>query len=134
MEILKSETSVETILIKIKPKKEKMLSEIMLAPLFLGSCALFYFFNWVLIVNSRFLHPLYLLILFVVLSLLIHPSIYRSLFKASSYKMIWTDIVYIYKEVAKGIVTGYKQTILFFTGIYKKTLSLFSKSEQDKID
>ncbi|MCE7743425.1 MAG: hypothetical protein GOP50_13320 [Candidatus Heimdallarchaeota archaeon] len=130
--ILKRTTEIEIKIIEIKPKQEKIISNVFLALTFLGSCFAFYYFNWILIVNTRFLHPLYLLILFVVISLLIPPSIYLSLFKAGSYKMIWTDLVYIYNETVKGIVSAGKSTQSFFVGIYKKTKNFVRKSENEE--
>ncbi len=80
------------------PLLQKMIFPVSLTITFLGSCAAFYYFNWILIVNSRHLHPLYLLILFGIVSVLIHPSIYASLFKKDNYWMIFIDLRYILKE------------------------------------
>ena len=60
--------------------------------------SLFYYYNWVLITKSRYLHPLFLLIFFLVFSLLLAPSIYLSLFEEKNYKMIKTDLVDIYRN------------------------------------
>jgi hypothetical protein len=66
---------------------------------FLGACCLFYYFNWILIVNSRFLHPFYLLILCIAISLLIPPSYYASLFKSKNYWTILKDLSDITKSI-----------------------------------
>ncbi len=119
-----------TILMKrIKPRKFKPLSDIQVGPstskenyslrdtesisfviisfLFILSSALFTYFSLVLIIKTRYLHPLLLLILFVVISLLISPSIYYSLFDSRNYKMIKTDIIYIFKQTIIGIKRSY---------------------------
>lgn len=73
--------------------------------------ALFYYFNYILIIKSRYLHPLFLLILFVVISLLLPPSIYLSIFDERSYKMIKTDVIHIYTQTKFGL----KRAISFVT-------------------
>ena len=132
--ILKRESEKDVIQIKTKPTTEKILSNVFLMIMFLGFNAFFYYFNWILIINSRFLHPFYLLILFIVVSLLIQPTLYASLIKASSYKMIWTDIVYLYKETVKGFVSFFTSTRKFFLEIIKRTRKLFGKSKQEKTE
>jgi hypothetical protein len=132
--ILKKTKEKEIIEIEIKFKTKKIFSDILLIFTFLGSSALFYYFNWILIINTRFLHPLYLLILFIIISLLIHPSFYLSLVKASSYKMIWTDLVYIYKQSFNGITSFFRTIQRFFVGTLSKIMNLFRASEQEEMD
>ncbi len=78
---------------------------------FLITNGLFYYYNWILISNSRYLHPLYLLILFVFISLLIPPVAYGSFTKKSNYKMIKEDVVYILKQIKNGY-TKLKQKVI----------------------
>ena len=105
---------------------------------FLGSCAAFYYFNYVLIINSRHLHPLYLLILFVIMSLLIVPSFYFSIFKSENYKMTWNDIKYIYAESKSGIVlfteSTQKTTSTLYVKVKTKLMKFKSKFQKKKND
>ncbi|MHA1464981.1 MAG: hypothetical protein ACTSQ2_07825 [Candidatus Heimdallarchaeaceae archaeon] len=78
-----------------------ILQESLFYVLFLGFTALFYYINFVIITNSRFLHPLYLLIIFVLVSVLFPPSIFRSLFEAKSYKMLKKDVISIFKNISQ---------------------------------
>lgn len=103
--------------LKLEIRTKQVIFYTFLVSMFLGSSALFYYFNHVLIANSRFLHPLYLLILLIVVSLFIHPSMYASLFKAESYKMIWVDLVYIYKECVRGINSFAKYCVSLYLKI-----------------
>ncbi len=75
------------------------LQESLFYVLFLGLTALFYYFNFIIITKSRFLHPLYLLISFAVVSVLFPPSILISLFEIKNYKMLKEDIVLIFKSI-----------------------------------
>ncbi len=128
--ILKREEVKNIVILKENPRQNRIISEILLPIIFLGSCALFYYFNCILIINSRHLHPFYLLILFIVISLLIPPSIYRSLFRANSYRMIWTDLVYIYNESVRGIVSfgsNIKQSSVKIIAKMKKSDGKFGK-------
>ncbi|MCK4844935.1 MAG: hypothetical protein KAS95_04620 [Candidatus Heimdallarchaeota archaeon] len=68
---------------------------------FILCCGGFYYYTWIIIIKSRHLHPLFLLILFMLVSLLIPQSMYKSLFKKKNYVMIKDDTVYIYKETIK---------------------------------
>lgn len=110
---------------RIKPKKFKYLSDVkmelstdkenyaltdierisfgIISVAFILVSALFYYFNFILIAKSRYLHPLFLLIIFVVISLLLPPSIYLSIFDERSYKMIKTDVIYIYTQTKFGL-------------------------------
>ncbi len=72
--------------------------EMLLFLSFILSCAVFYYWNWVVIVKDRNLHPLFLLVLFVVISVLIPSDLYRSLITKQSYKMIKLDVIEIYKQ------------------------------------
>ena len=119
-----------TILMKrIKPRKFKPLSDlkvelstsnenyslrdidsvsfVVLGFLFILTNVLFYYFSWILITKSRYLHPIFLLILFVVISLLLSPSIYYSLFDGRNYKMIQTDVIDIFNQSKNGIKKFY---------------------------
>ena len=78
---------------------------------FLVTSSLFYYYNWILITNSRYLHPLYLLIMFIFVSLLIPPVIYGSFTKKNNYKMIKEDVVYIIRQLKSGYKTLKKKII-----------------------
>ncbi|MHA1482799.1 MAG: hypothetical protein ACTSQA_05115, partial [Candidatus Heimdallarchaeaceae archaeon] len=76
---------------KGKKKEEKtqkiwniVLQESLFYVLFLGLTTLFYYINFIIITKSRFLHPLYLLIILVAVSVLFPPSIFKSMFKVKS--------------------------------------------------
>lgn len=77
------------------------LQESLFYVLFLGLTASFYYFNFIIITKSRFLHPLYLLIIFVVVSVLFPPSVLRSLFEIKSYKMLKEDIILIFQSISR---------------------------------
>ncbi len=86
-----------TWIIIIKPR----LKDLALGFSFVLCCGAFYYYTWIIIIKSRHLHPLFLLILFILVSLLIPQSMYKSLFKKKNYVMIKDDTVYIYKETIK---------------------------------
>ncbi len=94
--------------LKGKKNKEKtqknwntVLQESLFYVLFLGLTALFYYFNFIIITKSRFLHPLYLLIFFAVVSVLFPPSIFKSLFETKSYKMLKEDVISIFQNITQ---------------------------------
>jgi hypothetical protein len=94
--------------LKGKKNKEKtqknwntVLQESLFYVLFLGLTALFYYFNFIIITKSRFLHPLYLLIFFAVVSVLFPPSIFKSLFEIKSYKMLKEDVISIFQNITQ---------------------------------
>ncbi|MHA1198341.1 MAG: hypothetical protein ACTSQF_03220 [Candidatus Heimdallarchaeaceae archaeon] len=87
---------------------------------FLGSCVAFYYFNWILIVNTRFLHPLYLLILFVVISLLLHPSFYTGIFMPRNYRMIMIDLEYVLDEFDKLVMIQVNKSQMHFESFESK--------------
>jgi len=91
--------------------QKKQLALILLVLSFLVTSGLFYYYNWILITNTRFLHPLYLLILFVFISLLIPPTIYGSFTKKSNYKMIKEDVIFILKQIKSGYTNLKQKTI-----------------------
>ncbi|MBY8999737.1 MAG: hypothetical protein KGD64_02375 [Candidatus Heimdallarchaeota archaeon] len=99
---------------QLKPKIiwAKILQESLYYLLFFSSVAVFYYFNFIIITKSRFLHPLYLLILFGLVSVLFPPSILKSLFERKSYKMIKQDIVWIFRTIS-----------VFFKNIFNKSES-----------
>ena len=78
--------------------------------LFLGLTTLFYYINFIIITKSRFLHPLYLLILLVVVSVLFPPSIFKSLFEAKSYKMLLKDMILIFQDIVQFIKKIFNRT------------------------
>lgn len=80
-----------------------VLQESLFYVLFLGLTTFFYYINFIVITKSRFLHPLYLLILFVVVSVLFPPSIFKSLFEAKSYKMLIRDVILIFQNTVQFI-------------------------------
>jgi hypothetical protein len=80
------------------PRFQLIMYFVLLNIFFLLFSSLFYYFSVVLIAKSRFLHPFLLLILFLVISVLLSPDIYRSLFKKDSYITIIEDLKFIYQE------------------------------------
>ena len=70
---------------------------------FLLSCAFFYYWNFVLIAKDRNLHPLFLLILFVLVSLLLPPDLYNSLVEKKSYIMIKEDSIEFYHKTTQAL-------------------------------
>ncbi|MCG3258898.1 MAG: hypothetical protein H7644_04075 [Candidatus Heimdallarchaeota archaeon] len=88
-----------------------------ISAVFILVSGLFYYFNFTLIAKSRYLHPLFLLILFVVMSLLLPPSIYLSIFDKRNYKMIKTDVIYIYNQtkfVLKRAKSSFNNALILF--------------------
>jgi hypothetical protein len=73
----------------------------MLLLFFVSLSSLFYYYNLVLITKSRFLHPFLLLILFLIISILLSPDIYRSLIKKENYKMIFKDLDDIFRNIRR---------------------------------
>ncbi|MHA1302577.1 MAG: hypothetical protein ACTSQE_12080 [Candidatus Heimdallarchaeaceae archaeon] len=67
------------------------------------SSFILYYVDWIIITKSRFLHPLYLLLIFIFLSTMLKGEYYSSLFKKANYKMIWTDIVEIIQRIRQSL-------------------------------
>ncbi len=82
-------------------RKLTILRHVLLYTSFFLSSAFFYYWNYVLIVRNRNLHPLFLLVLFVLVSLLLSPDLYRSLVEKKSYKMIKDDSIEFYHQISK---------------------------------
>ena len=101
---------------------------LLLSFFFLSFSSLFYYYNVVLIAKERFLHPFLLLILFLIISVLLSPDIYRSLFKKESYKMIITDLKDIYQEVSKYFKEAKDSLFTRFKSKHQKN-STSSKNE-----
>ncbi|MCK4897105.1 MAG: hypothetical protein KAS47_09855, partial [Candidatus Heimdallarchaeota archaeon] len=78
-----------------------VLQESLFYVLFLGLTTFFYYINFIIIIKSRFLHPLYLLIILVTVSVLFPPSIFKSLFEAKSYKMLIKDVILIFQNIVQ---------------------------------
>ena len=104
----KEPSSVHNKDLKGKENEEKIqkiwitvLQESLFYVLFLGFTTFFYYINFIIITKSRFLHPLYLLIIFMVVSVLFPPSIFKSLFEAKSYSMIKKDILFIFQNIVQ---------------------------------
>ncbi|MCK5141385.1 MAG: hypothetical protein KAQ70_04260, partial [Candidatus Heimdallarchaeota archaeon] len=104
----KEPSSVVTKDLKDKKKEEKtqkiwnmVLQESLFYVLFLGLTTLFYYINFIIITKSRFLHPLYLLIMLVAVSVLFPPSIFKSIFEVKSYKMLKGDIILICQDIVQ---------------------------------
>ena len=104
----KEPSSVVTKDLKDKKKEEKtqkiwnmVLQESLFYVLFLGLTTLFYYINFIIITKSRFLHPLYLLIMLVAVSVLFPPSIFKSIFEVKSYKMLKGDIILIFQNIVQ---------------------------------
>jgi len=63
-----------------------------------GSIVLYYV-NWVIITKSRFLHPLYLLLILIFISSFLESEFFSSLIKIENYKMILRDIKKVYSDI-----------------------------------
>ena len=86
------------------PRLSRVYQPILLGFSFIVLCALFYYFNLFLIVKSRYLHPLMLLILLLVISVLLSQSIYKSIVTPEKYKEIPEDLKYIFGEVKNALL------------------------------
>jgi hypothetical protein len=84
---------------KIYQKFPQIVQFSLLIFLFVSLNSLFYYYNLVLIVKSRFLHPFLLLVLFLVISIFLSPNIYKSLIKKENYKMIIKDLKGIFQDI-----------------------------------
>ena len=87
--------------LKTSDSKLTIIGVFLLYGTFILSSAFFYYWNYVLIVKNRNLHPLFLLVLFVLVSLLLPSELYNSLIEKKSYKMIKDDSKKFYHELIK---------------------------------
>ncbi|MHA1115845.1 MAG: hypothetical protein ACTSRR_09905 [Candidatus Heimdallarchaeaceae archaeon] len=69
----------------------------------ISSSIILYYINWVIIIKSRFLHPLYLLLIFIFVSSFLESNFYSSLSKFENYRMIILDIKKIYSDVKNSL-------------------------------
>lgn len=104
----KKPTSVVNKDLKGKENEEKtqkiwitVLQESLFYVLFLGLTTFFYYINFIIITKSRFLHPLYLLIILVAVSVLFPPSIFKSIFEVKSYKVLKEDVILIFQSIVQ---------------------------------
>jgi hypothetical protein len=88
----------------INSKFFKVYQLILLGFSFIILCSLFYYFNFSLIVKSRYLHPLMLLVLFLVISLLLSQDIYKSIITGEKYKEIPDDLNFIFQQIKNGFM------------------------------
>ncbi|MCG3221449.1 MAG: hypothetical protein H7641_08720 [Candidatus Heimdallarchaeota archaeon] len=76
-----------------------ILSRIIFPVIFIVSIALIYSVNWGIMISSRFLHPVWLLLLFLFLSVLLPIQYYRELKMRKNYKYFWRDIKLIFAMI-----------------------------------
>ncbi len=88
---------------------------------FLSSILVIYYLNWVIMIESRFLHPLFLLILLISISFLLPFEFYKSIFKGVNYQILKKDIWEIFRLIKQK-----------FKKIYKKFLFGFRIKRKDK--
>jgi TRAP-type C4-dicarboxylate transport system permease large subunit len=101
--IIKSNSEIE--LDSRKKKTLNILSKILFPMIFFPSIALIYAINWGIMISSRFLHPVWLLFLFVLLSFLLPLQYYRELKMKKNYKQFWRDIKLILSIIWHKIKT-----------------------------
>ncbi len=106
-------------------EEERLTKKIVTSNLFLIFLILilgmvFYYFSWIIIIKSRYLHPLYLFILFIVHSVILPSFFYRSLCDKNNYKMIIQDLRVILGQIKQTIKGTYIEgkKILQFRGKY----------------
>lgn len=63
----------------------------------------FYCYSWIIIIKPRYVHPLYLLLLFVLFLLFVPSKMYASFKKKSKWKMIIDDLDYIFTSICQFI-------------------------------
>ncbi|MHA2256254.1 MAG: hypothetical protein ACXAAM_09285 [Candidatus Heimdallarchaeaceae archaeon] len=76
-----------------------MSSKVIFPVVFIISTALIYSVNWGIMISSRFLHPVWLLLLFIFLSILLPIQYYRELMMRKNYKNFWRDIKSIFSMI-----------------------------------
>ncbi|MCG3227202.1 MAG: hypothetical protein H7645_09795, partial [Candidatus Heimdallarchaeota archaeon] len=76
-----------------------LLSKLIFPVIFIVSTALIYSVNWGIMISSRFLHPVWLLLLFIFLSILLPKQYYRELMMRKNYKNFWRDIKSIFSMI-----------------------------------
>jgi len=82
---------------------------------FLSSILVIYYLNWIIMIESRFLHPLFLLLLLLSISLLLPFEFYQSMFKRVNYQILKKDIGDIFrlikykcKKICKKFFFGFR--------------------------
>jgi hypothetical protein len=86
--------------LKIKKKKKSLTFAKFIFPLTLViSIVLIYSVNWGIMISSRFLHPVWLLSMFILISFLLPLRYYRELKVRNNYKNFWRDIKLIFKMI-----------------------------------
>ena len=76
-----------------------VISKTLFPVILFSSIALIYAVNWGIMISSRFLHPVWLLLLFVFLSFFFPLQYYRELKMGKNYKQFWRDIKLIFKMI-----------------------------------
>ncbi len=76
---------------------------------FLSSILVIYYLNWIIMIESRFLHPLFLLLLLLSISLLLPFEFYKSMFKRVNYQILKKDLCEIFRLIKNKCKKIYKK-------------------------
>ena len=89
--------------------KEQILVLMLNISLIVILTCIIYGFNWLIMITIRFVHPVFLLSLTILLSLLMPSSYYKEVFKKESYTQLGKDFKEFFKYIGESIVRLYKR-------------------------
>ncbi len=86
-----------------------------------------YYYSWIIMIKIRFLHPFFLLLLTMFISLLIPGGYYKEIGKKTSYKQLKQDFKDFFKYVKQSIINSYRIIKNVIIRFFKKLKSIFTK-------
>ena len=86
-----------------------------------------YYYSWIIMVKIRFLHPLFLLLLTMFISLFIPWRYYKEIGKKANYKQLKQDFKDFFKYVKQSIINSYRIMKNAISRFFKKLKSIFTK-------
>ena len=86
-----------------------------------------YYYSWIIMIKIRFLHPLFLLLLTMFISLFIPWRYYKEIGKKTNYKQLKQDFKDFFKYVKQSIINSYRIIKNVIIRFFKKLKSIFTK-------
>jgi len=78
---------------------------------FLSSIIIIYYYQWVIMITIRYLHPMLLLVMFLILSAFFPISFYKSLFVSDNYTQFENDVKSIYPIIKTELIYTWKKIV-----------------------
>ncbi len=111
-ELIEEKTNDYTKKIQIEYYFKSIIFDTVLIITFLSSIILIFYYEWVIMITIRFLHPLWLAILFLILLVFFPLSFYKSIFISENYMDFEKDFISAFRKTKEEVVYFWKRYIL----------------------